>query len=301
MTQQYKPAVNGDERPIMIEARNVSFTYEGEDPARALPAVNGVSVAVREGEYVCLLGRNGSGKSTLAKLFSLIFSPDSGEIRINGKTVNEEDMTEDELFEIRRTVGMVFQNPDNQLVATVVEEDVAFGPENLGIPPEEIRRRVDEALALVGMSEYAKTAPHMLSGGQKQRIAIAGVLAMMPKCIIFDEATAMLDPGGRRDVMEILHKLNKERGITVLNITHHMDEAVSADRIYVMNEGRVMSCGTPEEVFSDVDALRRAALEAPAGTELLYELNKLGGSFKLPSLNFAECAEIIANKIKEKN
>ena len=210
-------------------------------------------------------------------------------------------MTEDELFEIRRTVGMVFQNPDNQLVATVVEEDVAFGPENLGIPSEEIRRRVDESLALVGMSEYAKTAPHMLSGGQKQRIAIAGVLAMMPRCIIFDEATAMLDPGGRQDVMRILHKLNKERGITVLNITHHMDEAVSADRIYVMNEGRVMACGTPREVFADVDALRRAALEAPAGTELLYELNRLGGDFELPCLDFAECAEIIANKIKEKN
>ncbi|MBQ2733571.1 MAG: energy-coupling factor transporter ATPase [Clostridia bacterium] len=301
MTQQYEPAKKGEERPIIIEARNVSFTYEGEDPAKALPAVNAVSVAVREGEYVCLLGRNGSGKSTLAKLFSLIFSPDSGEILINGKTVNEENMTEDELFEIRRTVGMVFQNPDNQLVATVVEEDVAFGPENLGIPSEEIRRRVDESLALVGMSEYAKTAPHMLSGGQKQRIAIAGVLAMMPRCIIFDEATAMLDPGGRQDVMRILHKLNKERGITVLNITHHMDEAVSADRIYVMNEGRVMACGTPREVFADVDALRRAALEAPAGTELLYELNRLGGDFELPCLDFAECAEIIANKIKEKN
>ena len=285
----------------MIEARNVCFTYEGEDDARALPAVNGVSISVRKGEYVCLLGRNGSGKSTLAKLFSLILAPDSGEIIINRKTVVEESLTEDELFEVRRTVGMVFQNPDNQLVATVVEEDVAFGPENLGVPSEEIRKRVDESLALVGMSEYAKTAPHMLSGGQKQRIAIAGVLAMMPKCIIFDEATAMLDPGGRQDVMRILHKLNKEKGITVLNITHHMDEAVSADRIYVMNEGKVLSCGTPEEVFADVDALRTAALEAPAGTELLYELNKLGGDFKLPSLDFAECAEIIANKIKEKN
>ncbi|MBQ5648812.1 MAG: energy-coupling factor transporter ATPase, partial [Clostridia bacterium] len=223
----------------MIEARDVFFTYEGEDEARALPAVNGVSISVRKGEYVCLLGRNGSGKSTLAKLFSLILAPDSGEILINGKTVNEENMTDDELFDVRRTVGMVFQNPDNQLVATVVEEDVAFGPENLGVPTDEIRERVDESLALVGMSEYAKTAPHMLSGGQKQRIAIAGVLAMMPKCIIFDEATAMLDPGGRQDVMRILHKLNKEKGITVLNITHHMDEAVSADRIYVMNEGKV--------------------------------------------------------------
>ena len=254
MTQQYEPAKKGEERPVMIEARDVFFTYEGEDEATALPAVNGVSISVRKGEYVCLLGRNGSGKSTLAKLFSLILAPDSGEILINGKTVKEENMTDD-----------------------------------------------DESLALVGMSEYAKTAPHMLSGGQKQRIAIAGVLAMMPKCIIFDEATAMLDPGGRQDVMNILHKLNRERGITVLNITHHMDEAVSADRIYVMNEGKVLSCGTPEEVFADVDALRTAALEAPAGTELLYELNKLGGDFKLPCLDFAECAEIIANKIKEKN
>lgn len=290
----------GEERPVIIEARNVSFTYEGEDESRALPAVNGVSLAVKEGEYVCLLGRNGSGKSTLAKLFNLIFTPDSGEILINGKSVSE-DMTDDELFEIRRTVGMVFQNPDNQLVATVVEEDVAFGPENLGIPSAEIRSRVDEALSLVGMSEYAKTAPHMLSGGQKQRIAIAGVLAMMPRCIIFDEATAMLDPGGRHDVMEILHRLNKERGITVLNITHHMDEAISADRIYVMNEGSVMLSGTPKEVFRDIEALRTAALEAPAGTELLYELNRLRGDFSLPCLDFAECAEIIANKYKEKN
>ena len=301
MTQQYEPTKKGEERPIIIEAKNVSFTYDGEDESTALPAVNGVDLYVREGEYVCLLGRNGSGKSTLAKLFNLIFAPDSGEILINGRTVVEDSMTDDELFEIRRTVGMVFQNPDNQLVATVVEEDVAFGPENLGVPSAEIRKRVDEALALVGMSEYAKTAPHMLSGGQKQRIAIAGVLAMMPRCIIFDESTAMLDPGGRADVMRILHRLNRERGITVLNITHHMDEAVGADRIYVMNEGRVMTCGTPEEVFCDVAALREAALEAPAGTELLYELNGMGGDFPLPSLVFAECAELIANKYREKN
>ena len=290
-----------NERPIILEAKNVCFSYEGETEDRSIPAVKNASVYVREGEIVALLGHNGSGKSTLAKLFNLILSADSGEILIDGKTVDEDKLSEDELFEIRRTVGMVFQNPDNQLVATIVEEDVAFGPENLGVPTAEIRRRVDEALALVGMSEYAKSAPHMLSGGQKQRVAIAGVLAMMPRCIIFDEATAMLDPGGRAEVMNILEKLNREKGITVLNITHHMDEAVRADRIYVMNEGSVILEGTPEEVFRDVEKLRGVALEAPVSTETLFELNKLGGAYPLPTLDFKECAELISKKYKEKN
>lgn len=290
-----------NERPVILEAKNVCFSYEGETEDRSIPAVKNASVYVREGEIVALLGHNGSGKSTLAKLFNLILTPDSGEILIDGKAVDEEKLSEDELFEIRRTVGMVFQNPDNQLVATIVEEDVAFGPENLGVPTGEIRARVDEALALVGMSEYAKAAPHMLSGGQKQRIAIAGVLAMMPRCIIFDEATAMLDPGGRAEVMSILEKLNREKGITVLNITHHMDEAVRADRIYVMNEGSVILEGTPEEVFRDVEVLNSVALEAPVSTETLYELNKDGANFPLPTLDFEECAELIAKKYKEKN
>lgn len=292
---------NSTERRIILEARDVCYSYPDTDSAEQLPAVNGVSLSVREGEHVCLLGHNGSGKSTLAKLFNLVLTPDSGEILINGKRVDPDTMTEEELYEIRRTVGMVFQNPDDQLVATVVEEDVAFGPENLGVEPKEIRRRVDEALALVGMSEYAKTAPHMLSGGQKQRIAIAGVLAMMPNCILFDEATAMLDPGGRKDVCRIIDRLREERGITVLSVTHHMDEAVRADRIFIMDDGKITLSGTPEEVFSDVEAIRACALEAPASTELLYDLNRLGAHFPLPTLSFEDCAALIAEKYHEKN
>lgn len=292
---------NPTERRTILEARNVCYSYPDTDSTESLPAVNDVSLSVCEGEHVCLLGHNGSGKSTLAKLFNLVLTPDSGDILIDGKRVDPDTMTEDELFEIRRTVGMVFQNPDDQLVATVVEEDVAFGPENLGIDPKEIRRRVDEALALVGMSEYAKAAPHMLSGGQKQRVAIAGVLAMMPRCILFDESTAMLDPGGRKDVCEIIDRLRRERGITVLSVTHHMDEAVRADRIFIMDDGRITLSGTPEEVFADVDALRSCSLEAPASTELLYDLNRRGAHFPLPTLRFDDCAELIAEKYHEKN
>ena len=292
--------ING--APTILEVNNVCYSYpDADEYADAAPAVNGISISIKEGESVCLLGHNGSGKSTLAKILSLILTPDSGSVCIAGKNVDEGILTDDELYEIRRTVGMVFQNPDNQLVATVVEEDVAFGPENLGIPPREIRKRVNEALEMVGMSEYKKNAPHMLSGGQKQRIAIAGVLAMMPKCIIFDEATAMLDPGGRREVMRILRKLNKEHGITVLNITHHMDEAVCADRIYVMSGGKLLCEGTPREVFADAGKLRAASLETPVGTELLYDLNQKGCNFPLPALDFAECADLVAKKYREIN
>jgi len=280
-----------------ISADRLSFAYPPAEDQPAAPVFEGISLQIEEGSFVAVLGHNGCGKSTLAKQCNAVLLPSGGSMTVYGMDTRQEAL----LYEIRRTVGMVFQNPDNQLVATIVEEDVAFGPENLGVPTKEIRARVDEALALVGMSEYAKSAPHMLSGGQKQRVAIAGVLAMMPRCIIFDEATAMLDPGGRAEVMNILEKLNREKGITVLNITHHMDEAVRADRIYVMNEGSVILEGTPEEVFRDVEKLRGVALEAPVSTETLFELNKLGGAYPLPTLDFEQCAELISKKYKEKN
>lgn len=258
-----------------IETEHLAFTYEEEND-RQIPALGDVSITVRDGEYVAILGHNGSGKSTFAKLLNMILTPDSGTIRIAGREVTAPDFTEDDMFDVRREVGMVFQNPDNQLVATVVEEDVAFGPENLGVPREELRRRVDDALALVGMSDYAQHAPHRLSGGQKQRVAIAGIIAMMPKCVIFDEATAMLDPLGRREVMRTMDMLNREHKIAILNITHFMDEAAHADRIIVVNDGRVYMDGTPAEVFSRIDELHAIGLEAPQTTELLDLLRREG-------------------------
>ncbi|MBQ2118471.1 MAG: energy-coupling factor transporter ATPase [Clostridia bacterium] len=281
----------------LIEARDLCYTYPDDDPSDDVPAVKNVSLKVYAGEHVALLGHNGSGKSTLAKLLSQILVPQSGDLLIDGKSCR--DLGENELFDLRKNIGMVFQNPDNQLVATVVEEDIAFGPENLGIPSEEIRRRVDEALDAVGMREYARTSPHMLSGGQKQRIAVAGILAMMPRCIVFDEATAMLDPSGRDEVMETACRLNRERGITIINITHHMAEAVRADRVYVMHEGSMILSGTPREVFGHIATLRDVALEAPAETELLYSLNRLGGAFPLPVLDADLCADLIAQKYRE--
>jgi len=220
-----------------------------------------------------ILGHNGSGKSTLAKLLNLILSPTSGKIYIDGRDITDPSMTEDDIFDIRRKIGMVFQNPDNQLVATVVEEDVAFGPENLGIPPDEIRRRVDEALAVVWMQAYARHSPHQLSGGQKQRVAIAGIIAMLPECIVFDESTAMLDPSGRKEVMNTIISLNRDRGITVLHITHNMDEAVLADRVIVIDDGVIFLDGTPREVFSHVGELQSVGLDVPQVTELLHELS----------------------------
>ena len=217
-----------------IVTENLCYSYDTNDGS-GTNVLKNVSVAVREGEYIAVLGHNGSGKSTFAKLLNMILIATSGSISIDGVEITREDVDEDEIFEIRKKIGMVFQNPDNQLVATIVEEDVAFGPENLGMPRDEIRHRVDEALSLVNMSEYANYAPHRLSGGQKQRIAIAGIIAMRPKCIIFDESTAMLDPIGRRDVIEIMEKLNRENGITVINITHHMHEAIRADRVIVID------------------------------------------------------------------
>lgn len=263
----------------IIETHNLCFDYQS-DSNTPLHALCGVDLCVSEGEYIAVLGRNGSGKSTLAKLLNMILEPTGGRVMLFGRDVTAADFSYEDMLNVRRDIGMVFQNPDNQLVATVVEEDVAFGPENLALPREEIRRRVNNALSLVGMTEYAHHAPHKLSGGQKQRVAIAGVLAMKPKVILFDEATAMLDPVGRADVLSIMERLNREEGITVLNITHYMDEAVRADRVIVMNNGRIAMDGTPLEVFSKVEALSRMGLEAPQSAELVSLLRKDG--FGLP-------------------
>ncbi len=265
----------------IIKAQRLGFTYFDEDSEQEskdylIPALKDVNITVERGEYVAVLGHNGSGKSTLAKLLNMILVPTEGKVFVDGKDVTAEDFTEDDLFDVRRKIGMVFQNPDNQLVATVVEEDVAFGPENLGLPREEIRRRVTNALNLVSMQNYANHAPHKLSGGQKQRIAIAGIIAMKPDVIIFDESTAMLDPLGRQAVVDIMEKLNREEGITVINITHYMDEAARADRVIVINDGRLLLDGKAREVFSEVALLHEIGLEAPQGTELIYELRKEG-------------------------
>lgn len=282
-------------KDYIIKTQNLGFTYADgdEDVAHEIPALQGVSIEVEKGSYVAILGHNGSGKSTLAKLLNMILTPTVGKIFIDGTDITADDFTEDDVFDIRRKIGMVFQNPDNQLVATVVEEDVAFGPENLGLPREEIRRRVNSSLALVGMTEYARHAPHKLSGGQKQRVAIAGIIAMKPQVIIFDESTAMLDPQGRREVVDIMEKLNKEEGITVLNITHYMEEAARADRVIVINDGRIALDGTPREVFSNVDKLRKMGLEAPQGNELVLELEKADLKIKGDSLTEAECVETL--------
>ena len=279
-----------------ILAENLSYTYKDED-GDVTEALRGVSFSVKSGEYVAVLGHNGSGKSTLAKLLNVILTPSSGSLTVAGHRIHSE-MSEDEVFEVRRKVGMVFQNPDNQLVATVVEEDVAFGPENLGIEREELRMRVDDALKTVGMYEYRKNQPHRLSGGQKQRVAIAGVIAMMPKCIVFDESTAMLDPSGRADVMKTIRRLNTDFGMTVLHITHYMDEAVMADRILVINDGEIYRDGTPKEVFRDVEALRRVGLDVPQGRELMHELSFDGITFSDAPIDVDNCAKMILEKYK---
>ncbi len=290
-----------DSKMPFIKIENVSFAYEGDTEGTLLPPVlKNVNLEIEKGEFVALLGHNGSGKSTLAKLINLIFTPTDGKIYIDGTDITSDSLTEDELYGIRRRIGMVFQNPDNQLVATVVEEDVAFGPENLGIEPKEIRKRVDEALETVKMSKYKKHSPHQLSGGQKQRVAIAGIIAMLPECIIFDESTAMLDPGGRREVMETVEYLNREMGITVIHITHNMDEAVRADRVVVINDGEIFLDGTPREVFSRVRELRTVGLDVPQVTELFYELNERGINLDFSELNTEKCAEALARLIKTK-
>ena len=278
-----------------LKTENLGFTYDdgNDESAVEIPALSGVNISIEEGEYVAILGHNGSGKSTLAKLLNMILAPTVGKIYIDGVDITADDFDEDDVFEIRSKIGMVFQNPDNQLVATIVEEDVAFGPENLGLPREEIRERVDSSLALVGMTEYARHAPHKLSGGQKQRVAIAGIIAMRPRVIIFDESTAMLDPQGRREVVDIMERLNREEGITILNITHYMEEAARADRVIVINDGRIALDGTPREVFSQVERLLSMGLEAPQGNELVLELKKAGLNIEGDSLTEEECIETL--------
>ena len=256
----------------MIECRNLIFKYTAGENQEEKIAINDVNIQIKEGEFIAILGHNGSGKSTMAKHMNALLIPTEGKMLVN--KMDTSDMNN--LWNIRETAGMVFQNPDNQLVATIVEEDVAFGPENLGVPPEEIRKRVDEALERVGMSEYKRHAPHLLSGGQKQRIAIAGILAMKPKCIIFDEPTAMLDPSGRKEVLDTIIDLNKNYGITVILITHYMDEAAKADRIVVMDKGKLILDGKPRDVFSNVEKMKSIGLDVPQVTELSYELQKAG-------------------------
>ncbi len=271
-----------------IKFDNVSFAYELEDEG-IVRAVNDFSLEVPEGQFLAVLGHNGCGKSTVAKLINGILVPNKGKVTVKGMDTSDESKTVD----IRRTVGMVFQNPDNQIVATIVEDDVAFGPENLGVEPSEIRKAVDNALKAVGMYEFRKREPHRLSGGQKQRVAIAGVIAMNTKCIVMDEPTAMLDPQGRKEVMDTVMKLNREFGITVILITHYMDEAVKADRVVVMDGGRIALDGTPKEVFRNVERMKKLGLDVPQATELAYRLRKKG--FKLPEdiLDENECAEAI--------
>ena len=280
----------------LIRAEGLSFVYpDAEDD---IPALHDVTLTVSKGEYVAILGHNGSGKSTFAKLLNLILIPSGGKLFIDGKDVTQ-PLSDDEVFSIREKVGMVFQNPDNQLVATLVEEDVAFGPENLGVPPEEIRRRVDAALETVGMSEYKRHSPAHLSGGQKQRVAIAGVIAMMPECIIFDESTAMLDPVGRREVMDCMELLNAKYGMTVLHITHYMEEAARASRVIVMNDGEVFLDGTPAEVFSEGEKLRSVGLSVPQGTELLSRLSGEGYSLPKGLTSVADCVEALCNLLEK--
>ena len=273
----------------MIRTDALSFSYPVEEGQRRTTALEDVTLSIEKGSFVVVLGHNGSGKSTLAKHFNAVLLPSGGAVYVEGMNTQDEDL----LLEIRRRVGMVFQNPDNQIVANVVEEDVAFAPENLGVPTAEIRRRVDDALAAVGMTEFARHAPHLLSGGQKQRVAIAGVIAMEPECIVLDEATAMLDPAGRREVLDTVHRLNRQRGITVVHITHHMSEAEDADRVIVMNDGVVAMDGTPRDIFSRVEELRSLGLAAPDTVELLHRLNGHGMSLPLTAITVDECARAI--------
>ena len=279
----------------MLQTEHLSFTYPAEEGvSTSTTALEDVSLSIEKGSFVVVLGHNGSGKSTLAKHMNAVLLPSGGAVYVEGMDTRDEAL----LLEIRRRVGMVFQNPDNQIVANVVEEDVAFAPENLGVPSEEIRRRVDDALAAVGMSEFTRHAPHLLSGGQKQRVAIAGVIAMAPECIVLDEATAMLDPAGRREVLSAIRALNQERNITVVLITHHMDEAMDADRLIVMNDGRLVMDGTPAQVFTQVDALRAMGLAAPDTVELLYGLRQSGMDVPLDALTVDACADAICKALR---
>ena len=276
----------------MITATDVRFRYE-EESGDATAVLNGVSLSIRQGEFVALLGHNGCGKSTFAKHCNAMLLPLGGQVLVRDMDTRSEDL----VYDIRSTVGMVLQNPDNQLVSTIVEEDVAFGPENLGVPPEEIRARVDEALKAVGMYDYRKHAAHKLSGGQKQRVAIAGVLAMQPACIVLDEPTALLDPQGRREVMDTICRLNRENGITIVLITHYMEEAVLADRVVVMDEGKIVKEGTPRQVFSQVEELRALELDVPQPTELCFALRREGVMLPDDVLTVEECAAALLQQL----
>lgn len=282
----------------IIEAKDVYFSYQSEDEEVVEPinVLNGVSLEIYKGEFVAILGHNGSGKSTIAKHFNGILVPQSGTVTINGMDTKDEE----KLFDIRQTVGMVFQNPDNQIVATIVEEDVAFALENLGVPPAEIRERVDEALKTVKMYEYKDHAPHRLSGGQKQRVAIAGVIAMRPECIVLDEPTAMLDPNGRQEVLKTIKKLNKKFGITIVLITHYMEEAAQADRIIVMDNGNVVLEDNPKKVFSQVEKLKSIGLDVPQVTELCYQLQQNGLDIGTEIIDEDECVDALISLLSKK-
>jgi energy-coupling factor transport system ATP-binding protein len=276
-----------------ISVEHLSYTYPGVEDTPGVRVFEDLSLTIEQGSFVAILGSNGCGKSTLAKHFNSILLPGGGKVYVYGLDTSDEDL----LIRVRRTVGMVFQNPDNQIIANVVEEDVAFGPENLGVASPEIRRRVDNALKQVGMYEFRTHAPHLLSGGQKQRIAIAGVIAMEPKCIVLDEPTAMLDPKGRREVIETVMRLNRDKDITVVLITHHMDEAAKADRVVVLHKGSVAADGTPKQVFSQVELLHQLGLAAPETAELCYELNRNGFDLPLDALETEECAQALYNEV----
>ena len=274
----------------MLRAEELCFSYPAGEGEARVPVLDHVNLTIEKGSIVAVLGHNGSGKSTLAKQFNAVYLPSGGKMWVEQFDTANEAV----LLEIRRRVGMVFQNPDNQIVANVVEEDVAFAPENLGVSTEEIRRRVDDALKAVGMYEFRGHAPHKLSGGQKQRVAIAGVIAMMPRCVVFDEPTAMLDPSGRKEVMRVIRDLNSRFGITVILITHHMDEAVQAGRVVVMHQGKVLMDGTPRKIFTQVDALRKASLSVPQTIEVLYDLDRdAGAGLPIDAMSVEECADTL--------
>lgn len=283
------------ENKSIIKFDNISFAYQpSEENEAAVKVLDGFSLSVPEGQFLAVLGHNGCGKSTVAKLINGILIPDSGKVTVNGIDTSDSS----KIIDVRKTVGMVFQNPDNQIVATIVEDDVAFGPENLGMDPKQIRKNVDEALKAVEMYELREREPHKLSGGQKQRVAIAGIIAMNTRCIVMDEPTAMLDPRGRQEVMKTILKLNRERGITVVLITHYMDEAVRADRVVVMDEGRLVLDGTPKQVFKNVPMLKRLGLDVPQATELAFRLREHGFDIPGDVLDSEECAEAVAKALE---
>ena len=278
----------------IISVEHLAYTYPGAEETPGVPVFEDMNLKIQEGSFVAILGTNGCGKSTLAKHFNSILLPTGGKVYVCGIDTSNEDR----IMTVRHNVGMVFQNPDNQIVANVVEEDVAFGPENLGVASPEIRHRVNSALKQVGMYEYREHAPHLLSGGQKQRVAIAGIIAMEPKCIVLDEPTAMLDPRGRKEVIDTVSRLNREKGITVVLITHHMDEAAKADRVVVLDKGKVAADGTPREVFSQVELLHSIGLASPETVELCWELNRQGFDLPLDALEPEECAQALYNAVK---